>query len=214
MKKDKTEIGKGVLFLLCLFLSCPKEKNRGTFYFPLAVGNRWVYEYSALEWSEGEVDTLEKGQVEILITAKDSSGGRELYRVFGKLIVEGDTSSWVSFWGLEEAGILQYDSLGVTFDTFLPLPLEKGRVWRMVSFYLLLLRDEPHSYYAHLFGDDTVRVGEEKFDTAQRIDYTLEEEEIRGSFWLVKEIGLVKLVDKEGDMDSYTEFIFDWKREG
>lgn len=202
-----------LVFPIFSLLFCSKETQTGTPYFPLAVSNRWVYDYLVLDWEEGEGDTIETGQVEILISQKGSFGEREIYQVIGEITTESDTFSDTLFWEASEEGIFQYDSLGALPDTFLPLPLKKGKTWQIASFHLLLLRDEPRYYDANNGGEDTVRVRGEKFGSAQRIEYTLPEEEISGVFWLVKNIGLVKLNDKEGEVDSYIESILEWRRE-
>ncbi len=210
MERDKTWM---LVFPIFFLLFCSKKTQTGTPYFPLAVGSRWVYDYLVLDWEEGEVDTIERGQVEILINQKDSFAEREIYEVVGKITTESDTFFDTLFWEANEEGIFQYESLGAFPDTFLPLPLKKGKTWQIASFYLLLLRDDPYYYYATNIGEDTVRVRGEKFGSAQRIEYAQTEEEISGVFWLVKNIGLVKLNDKEGEVDSYTESIFEWRRE-
>lgn len=214
MKRPKICSWQLLPFFICLILSfpsCPGRNKNGTPYFPLAVNNRWVYDYLALDWDEGEVDTIETGQVEILISQKDTFQGKELYQVVGEITTESDTFSITLFWEAGEKGIFQYESLPAVPDTFLLLPLEKGKLWQIASLYLLLIRDDPYYYEATSKGTDTVKVRDEKFSSAQKIEYT--SEEINGAFWLVKEIGLVKLVDKEGEPDCYTEFIFNWKRE-
>jgi len=207
------------LILCLLFFFCTKNPKTGTSYFPLIPGKEWVYTLTVLDWEEGEVDTVETGQLILSLGEKVSFEGKELYPVRAMMIfptakrmrVLSDTFSATFYWEENEGFIGQYRTLGAQLDTFLLLPLEKGKEWRFSSLWTFLIRDDPHYYIARSEGKDTVRVGQEKFSDAQKIRYW--GEEIEGTFYLVKEYGVVKWDDREGEEGSFTEYIFEWQRE-
>ncbi len=199
------------LGLTCLVLSCKREVGFKTPYFPLAVSKSWVYDWQELDVDEGEVDTVESGLVLIEVLARDTLSGYPFYPTLIKFIFsdEGDTLVDTIYFSEKEESILYYDSLGAVAETLLLLPFEKGKSWYLSLPWLWLIREEDFPYQGWAKGRDTVWVKGEKFSDTQRVDYF--RDEISGSFWLGKEVGLIKLIDREGELDYYTEISLEWK---
>ena len=107
------------IIIMCLFAACSSTPD----YFPLTVGNEWVYQVARVE--RGTLDTT-YFTYEVQIGGEITHHNRLVFLYIGTVDETSDTVF------VEDAGdyILKYDSeLDTVPDTLFAFPIEEGKTW-------------------------------------------------------------------------------------
>jgi len=202
----------GIFFSL---FGCKKQVKLGTPYFPLKAGISYEYDYWAVD---EEDDTLETGELILSFAQKETNDKSDRYLAKVCFITNGDTTTDTLYFEEKEFAILEYDSLGAVPDTFLSLPLMKGKSWRYEPFWhnLVSLKKDGGAgrkggdFIAQNQGKEKVTIKAHEFKDAYKIEYS--NEDISGDFYLARDVGLVRFSEREGDPESYSWFIWELKK--
>jgi hypothetical protein len=180
------------LFIFCslLFLFCGKEEEKD--YFPMGLGSIWRYSGDVVLITSSSTDTLQKMVIEMKAVKKDNlTSGLEVTEF---VMTDTIKSKWpmettyveieTTYFRESDNYILSYDSKDDPEpDTFLSLPLEKDKTWRVNS-----------STTAKVLNEEEVRVPAGTFK-AWKIEET--EDTTPTYYWLSAGTGMVKMYKEE-----------------